>query len=299
MTSITLLAAASLFGTFMLPSASPTAAPTVAPSTAGTRQARTTSTRATTAPPRADAEAFSYRVTLEQQEKNYSGKITKKPTSVIETTSAGLNSRAEIRSGGKDLKTGDVLLTNDGGETIYWIRGRSYLVMDAAYREKLTQEITSKMKMTISNGRVEDETRGGESESIAGLPAAHGRITRAFDLGVRVLLMSVKVAYEDHLDVWTTKELAGATAIEATFYQTFINMVPFGDPGLRADTQSAQANLPKGFPLKWSHASVTRKDDGSTEEGSTTFVVSDLKRGGAGAAADFDLPEGLRRVEKW
>ena len=251
------------------------------------------------APASSAADAMRYRVTVEQRVKDYGGKVTNAPALRIDTAISGSNSRAEVVSGGKEIKTGDVLLTNDGGATIYWIRKRSYQVMDDAYRARITREVADKMKVSIRDGRVSTGERGGQ-ETIAGFKTSHGRVTRTFNLGVRVLLLSVNVDYEDHLDVWTAPELDGVPSIEAAFYETFINMVPFADDELRSQTDDAARQLPKGFPLKWSHEAVTRKDDGSTEEKSTVFTVSEVTRGAdAAGGVSFTLPDGLKRVEKF
>ncbi len=246
---------------------------------------------------RGTSSAYAYRVTVTKQETGYNGKTSTPKPLILQTVIAGRGARVEVIEGDKELKTGDLLLTADGGETINWISGkkREYRVIDAAYAQKLTGDIASKMKLQISNSRVEAAPSRADGK-IEAQAVTHAQVSRSCTLTVRVLMMTYTVDFEDTLDVWVAKDLAGP-GVEARFFETFINAFLFSDDAMRGESDRARASRPAGLPLKWSHVSRSRKPDGATEEKTTTFVVSDIDTR-ADANVGFDVPEGYRRVEK-
>lgn len=246
------------------------------------------------------APAFSYVATVNKQTVNDRGKASNEKPIVFHTIVSGPCARAEVVEGGDDdMKQGDLLLTTDGGKTVQWIatRKREYTEVDAAFKKRLSTEIASKLKLQLSDSRV-DRTPAASDGTLEGRAVLHTRVARSTRMSGRVMLMRYNVTYTDALDVWTAKDLAGLPAVEASFFETIVDAFTGSDPALLAETDAAKARRPAGLLLKWTHVSSTTKDDGSVEEKTTTIVLTRLQTKTDAKAVSFEVPAGYRQVEK-
>jgi hypothetical protein len=246
------------------------------------------------------APAFSYRATVNKRTIAGNGKSSNEKPIVFHTIISGSRGRAEVVDGGDDdMKPGDLLLTTDAGQTVQWVsaRKREYRVIDTAFKQRLSNEIASKLKLEMSNSRV-THTPPVSDGTLEGRAVLHTRLSRSTRMAGRILLMRYAVTYEDSLDTWTAKDLAGLPAVEAAFFETIVDAFTGSNPTLSTETEAAKTRRPPGLPLKWTHVSRTTKDDGEVEEKTTDIVITRLQTKADAGSVSFDVPAGYRRVEK-
>ncbi len=148
------------------------------------------------------------------------------------------------------------------------------------------------VKMDVDNIKVEVEDLGS-GEKMLGKSTHRYRVTRSYDMVVKVLMMKRKSRHESVQELWLTNDFGTERAFEA-FGRQFANRVASG--GSMQKLMEAETKVPRGFPMKTVMKSTDTDDKGKASTTSSTMEVTELAKANIDASV-FEVPSGYETVD--
>lgn len=203
--------------------------------------------------------------------------------------------RIDFTSGdGVMFKKGSIVISKDGGKTIYLIDPEK-----KEYYELKPEEIFASMgammksmganfKMSIDNQKL-NVTKQGPGGPIEGYPTTKYLVDVAYDLNLDVMGMQMTSNVHTTSQMWVTDKISvdDITFIQQRGLKT----------GIEAFDKLVEANLSavKGFPLKQIMKTKSTMH-GRTQETTTTMTITNIKKREV-PASSFEIPAGLTKTE--
>ena len=241
-------------------------------------------------------------------ETDAAGRVTRLPALGGRTRAVGPPARVDIVAGNDEIRTGDYLLTADGGRTITMVspapRQYRQLTPDT-FGTRLAAELRGRASFSAGSVHVEwphladstspvRGTRGAAQDPQTSPPVSRLRIARAFRLRVRLLL----VRHVD-LEVHETSDYGLHAARRhvpdplASYLIADADAPTAADPTFAADTRAARQAAAGAFAVRWVRRTVTRHKRQRTE------TVTALEVGTVAPvpvdSANFAVPPGFTR----
>ncbi|MBC7807558.1 MAG: hypothetical protein H7145_15585 [Akkermansiaceae bacterium] len=217
---------------------------------------------------------------------------TSEPPLVFKASVSGKNGRVDVIRGDKQYKTGDYLLTSDGGETFWVVSVKKKEAMRFT-PEKLHKEV-GKEKFNLSDISLPPPAASGQRESVAGESAESYRSFRKYTISGRELIWTFRVEIEEDWNFSLATNRAAMPPFNpvVSFFAMTGSAVLFKDVTYAAS--GYKAAVPPGMPLKAVAVVTTEKKKREVE---TTTLQSDAPVAAAIEATQFAIPDGVKRKE--
>ena len=205
------------------------------------------------------------------------------------------NMRIDFTSGdGVMFKNGSIVISKDGGKTIYLIdpEKKEYYEIKPdelfASMGAMMKSMGADFKMSIDHQKV-DVTNQGPGEPIEGYPTTKYLVDIAYDLNLDMMGMQMTSNVHTASQMWVTDKIS-------TDDITFIQQRGL-KTGIEAFDKLVEANLSavKGFPLKQIMKTQTTMR-GRTQETTTTVTITNIKKAEV-PASRFEIPAGLTKTD--
>ncbi|MBC8138621.1 MAG: hypothetical protein H8F28_22305 [Fibrella sp.] len=212
---------------------------------------------------------------------------------VFKASVAGNNGRVDVVQGDKQYKTGDYLLTSDGGET-FWVISAKKKEATRFTPERLRKEI-SKEKFNLSDISLASPTSTGHRETIAGEQAEAYRSLSRFTISGRQLIWTFRVEIEEDWSFSMAENRASMPTFNpvVSFFAMTGSAILFKDATYA--TSGYKKAIPPGMPLK--AVAVTTTKEKKKREVETTTLLCDAPVATPIDASQFAIPEGIKRKE--
>ena len=217
-------------------------------------------------------------------ETDAAGRVTRSPALVGRTRALGPRARVDIVAGNDEIRTGDYLLTADGGRTITMVsparREYRQLTPDT-FGSRLAAELRGRASFSAASVQVERPHPAASTPAVRGTrtvahdpptsppmspPVSCLRIARAFRLRVRVMLVrDVDLEVHETSDYWLHAALRHVPDPLASYLIADADAPAAADPTLAADTRAARQAAAGAFAVRWVHRTVTRHKSQRTE----------------------------------
>lgn len=233
--------------------------------------------------------SYTFQVTVQTQTDK---KKAEKPL-VFKASVAGRNGRVDVVQGGKEYKTGDYMLTADGGETFWAVSAKKKEAMHLT-PERLRKEI-SKEKFNLSDISLAPITPTGQRETIAGEPTESYHTQRRYVISGRQLIWTFRIEIEEdwNFSIATNRATLPSFNPVVSFFAMTGSGVLFKDATYAA---SGYKNaVPSGMPLKAVAIATTKEK--KKREVETTTLQCDAPIATPLEASQFNLPDGIKRKE--
>ncbi len=222
------------------------------------------------------------------------GKVTRQAPIVARTVVRGDSARADFREGMGDYRAGDVMLTHDGGKTIYVIKSqkRKYTVIDVNAMGPTLHDAISDGPLKLKADRITVGFERLGSAPIAGYATRRVRVTRNFQLTMRMVLFKKRIPTHETLDLWLSEDLPRLPNPLGGLFLAVLDATARASDDLSRRMVAIDDSVGTGAPLKVVHRLLTGPE-GDQVETVTTIEATDF-----GTPADnvsFEIPKGLRR----
>ncbi|MEP7344605.1 MAG: DUF4412 domain-containing protein [Gemmatimonadaceae bacterium] len=148
------------------------------------------------------------------------------------------------------------------------------------------------VKMDMDNVKVDVEDLG-DGERMLGKATHKYRVTRSYDMSVKVVMMKRNSHHQSVSETWLTNDFGTDRAFEA-FGRQFANRVAAG--GSMQKLMEAEKKVPRGFPMKTVMQSTDTDDKGKATTTSTTMEVTELTKANIDPSV-FEVPSGYETVD--
>ncbi len=215
------------------------------------------------------------------------------PPLVFKASVAGKNGRVDVVQGDKQYKTGDYLLTSDGGET-FWIVSVKKKEATRFTTEKLRKE-GSKEKFNLSDISLSPPAASGAGEAVGGVVTNQFRTARDYRIVARELFFSVNIAVSETWDFQIARDAANLPSFNPVISLLALqnSAVLFKHDAFA--TGGYRNTVPKGFALRVVAEGVST--EGRKKEREVSVITCDTPVAAPQPPSLFALGEGIRRKE--
>jgi len=239
-------------------------------------------------PALADGYKFTWKVTSESDAREQSGV---QPSMAVQLAGGKLRMDFTESTSNQAMKKGSYMIMDAESNKLIMVspEEKKAMVMDPAAMGNVAGAIGSSglIKMEIDNVKVEVEDLGA-GERILGKAIHRYRVTRAYDMSIKVMMMKRKSHRESVQELWLTTDFGTDRAFEA-FGRQFASKVSAG--GAMQKLVDAEQKVPHGFPMKTVMKSVDTDDKGKTSTTTSTMEVTELVKANIEPKV-FEVPEG-------
>lgn len=228
------------------------------------------------------------------------GRTRTKPSIVARTVVQGDSARADILEGLDDFAAGDVVLTHDGGRTVYVIRAarRSYTVVKV---DSLGGQMATALRSGPIRGRAERATMSLTRlgvDTLAGMAVDRARVVRSSELVIKALVITKRLPFSETIDLWLSPAHRGLPNPLGGLFLALLEAPARADSTLARKSQAVADSLAQAAPLRVVH----RLESGTGKERThtvTTIEITDLaSRAPSAGAVGFQIPAGFKVSDK-
>ncbi|MEW5876986.1 MAG: DUF4412 domain-containing protein [Acidobacteriota bacterium] len=220
------------------------------------------------------------------------GKGSEAQSAIIKAWASGEKSKVLFESTGNPMmKTGDYLITTDGGQTLYMVspKDKTYSKWDMDAMMQMAAGVTKMMKMEIHDAKVEKlEERPGEI--VAGLPTTYYKFRTTYRQTMKFMMISQDNRVEEVHELWVAPDLV-EKALGVYLRKTPPKTVSEDFNRLL----TLELEKVKGIPLKIRTVTTTQDKKGATQ---TTVVTMEVTKLQVMPIPDstFEIPAGYQEV---
>lgn len=244
-------------------------------------------------PPVVDGYKFAWKVTSESDAREQSGVP---PSMAVQLAGGKLRMDFTEATSNQTMKKGSYMIMDAENNKLIMVspEEKKAMVMDPAAMGNVAGAIggSGLVKMEIDNVKVEVEDLGA-GERILGKAIHRYRVTRAYDVSIKVVMMKRKSHRESVQELWLTTDVGTDRAFEA-FGRQFASKVSAG--GSMQKLMDAEQTVPRGFPMKTVMKSVDTDDKGKATTTTTTMEVTELAKANIDPKV-FEVPEGYEVMD--